>query len=92
MPGGEAFDDLWERAGRVLALWEALGDGRVLACAHKAVNRVIIARALGLPSEGVWGMPQPQACRNVLVLEDGAWRAALVGDASHLPDEMRSES
>jgi broad specificity phosphatase PhoE len=92
MPGGEAFDDLWERAGRVLAHWEGLGEGRVLACAHKAVNRVIVARALGRSSAGVWGIPQPQACRNVLVHEDGTWRAERIGDTAHLPDEMRSES
>jgi len=92
MPGGEAFDDLWERAGRVLARVQADGGRNVLACGHKAINRVILARALARPSRGVWQIPQPQACRSVLRLDGGAWQADLVGDDAHLPAGMRSES
>jgi probable phosphoglycerate mutase len=91
MPRGESFPDLWARAGRALGALEAAG-GVVLAVAHKAINRVIIARALGRPSKGVWGIAQPQACRTVLEGTDGSYRAALLGDASHLPAELRSDS
>ena len=90
MPGGEAFNDLWERAARALAAIEAL-EGHVFACAHKALNRVLIARALGLPSKGVWDIPQPQACRSVLAFEGGEWTAEILGDATHLPDQLRSD-
>ncbi len=106
MPGGEAFDDLWERAGRLLVrLCEA--EGTVLACAHKALNRVLIARMLGRPSKGVWQISQPQSACTVLVrvlapsadsdasanLDASAdWSAERVGDVSHLPPELRSDS
>lgn len=91
MPGGEAFDGLWERAGRAL---EALGkaEGAVLAVGHRALNRVLIARALGRDSKGVWGIAQPQACRTVLVGEKGRLRAEALGDVAHLPPELRSDS
>jgi len=52
---------------------------------------VLIARALGRPSKGVWDIPQPQACRTVLVHSGGRWAAEVIGDASHLPDELRSD-
>jgi probable phosphoglycerate mutase len=91
MPGGEAFDRLWERAGRALALLAKAG-GTVLAVGHKALNRVVIARALGRDSKGVWGTPQPQACRTVLVGEGGRFRAEILADVSHLPPELRSDS
>ena len=93
MPGGEAFDDLWERAGRLLEALESSGAESMLACGHKGINRVVLARALGRASRGVWRIPQPQVSRSVLVRdEDGVWRAELLGDVSHLPPELRSDS
>jgi broad specificity phosphatase PhoE len=90
MPGGESFAALWERAGRAL---ERLGAGeRVLAVGHKAINRVVIARALGRSSKGVWGIAQPQAGRTVLEADGGPWRVVLLGDTSHLPSALRSET
>ena len=91
MPGGEAFDDLWARAGRALSALSRAG-GTVLACGHKAINRVLIARALGRPSRGVWQIEQPQAGRTILVEENGGFTAERIGDASHLPAELRSDS
>jgi len=91
MPGGEAFDDLWDRAGRLLEQLVAGGGDVVLACGHKAINRVLIARALGRPPKGVWDIPQPQTGRSVLQFVQGAWRAEMIGDVSHLPAELRSE-
>jgi len=90
MPGGEAFDDLWERAGRLAERLDA--GGITLACAHKAINRALVARLLGRPTKGVWDIPAPQASLTVLVREDGGWRAERVGDVSHLPEELRSSS
>jgi broad specificity phosphatase PhoE len=91
MPGGESFDGLSERAGRALATLGNAG-ARVLAVGHRAINRVLIARALGRDSKGVWGIAQPQACRTVLVGEKGRFRAEVLGDVSHLPPELRSDS
>jgi len=98
MPGGEAFDDLWERAGRVYAELEGGGGTTVLACAHKAFNRVLVARMTGRPTKGVWQISAPQASYNVLrkdglLRRDGErWIAERVGDVSHLPAELRSDS
>jgi len=91
MPGGESFADLWERAGRVLALLQGAGES-VLAVGHKAINRVLIARALGHEAKGVWGIAQPQACVTELALLDGRWSVGLLGDGSHLPPELRSDA
>lgn len=101
MPGGERFDDLWARAGRVLDLLaRSLNDlaaaGRegatLFACGHKAINRVLIARALGLPSRGVWRIPQPQASLTVLLREGDRWREERIADVAHLPPDLRSDS
>jgi len=92
MPGGEAFDDLWARAERVAAELEAGPGETILAAAHKAFNRVLVAVMTGLPSKGVWQIPQPQASRNVLVRSGDGWTATQIGDVSHLPSELRSSS
>jgi broad specificity phosphatase PhoE len=91
MPGGEGFDDLWERAGAVLDRMSSGPGETVLVCAHKAINRVIIARALGRPSKGVWDIPQPQACFSVLERRDGGWEAETIGSVEHLPSGLRSD-
>ena len=92
MPGGETFDDFWARAERVAKRLEEEPGETVLAAAHKAMNRVLVAVMTGLPSKGVWQIPQPQASCNVLVRTDGGWKAELVGDVAHLPPELRSSS
>lgn len=92
MPRGEAFPDLWRRAGRALELLEGSAAGTVLAVGHRAINRVLIARALGREAKGVWGIAQPQACRTEIVAEGGRYRATLLGDVTHLPPELRSET
>jgi broad specificity phosphatase PhoE len=92
MPGGEEFDALWVRAQRVLDLIASAGGRSVLACGHKAINRVIIARALGRPAKGVWAIPQPQACRTVLQRGPEGWRAEVIGDVAHLPAGLRFDT
>ena len=94
MPGGETFDEIWERAGNALKRIRECGAQTVLACGHKALNRVLIARALGRPSKGVWAIPQPQACRTVLVRGNGngTWTAETIGDTSHLPATLIASS
>ena len=91
MPGGEAFDALWERAGRVLAAILDGGGETVLACAHKAINRVLVARAANRGSKGVWDPPCMQASYSVLVRAGDAWRAEVIGCVDHLPAGLRSD-
>jgi broad specificity phosphatase PhoE len=88
MPGGESFEEVWERAGLVLKRVQDCGAQTILACGHKALNRVLIARALDRPSKGVWAIPQPQACRTVLVRTNARWSAETIGDVSHLPPPL----
>ena len=92
MPGGEEVDALWERAQRVLDSIVADGGRSVLACGHKAINRVIIARALGRPAKGVWAIPQLQACRTLLHRGPEGWQAEIIGDVAHLPAGLRSDT
>jgi probable phosphoglycerate mutase len=92
MPGGETFDSLWERATRVAQELEQGPGDTILAAAHKAFNRVMVAVLTGLPTKGVWQIPQPQASYNVLVRTGDGWEATHVGDVSHLPPELRSSS
>jgi len=92
MPGGESFDEFWERAQRALDAVSRHESGRVLVCGHKAINRAMIARALNMPTSKVWPIPQPQLGLSIIVREAGVWRAEKLGDASHLPDKLRSES
>ena len=92
MPGGESFDAVWERAGRILARIGGEPGACALICAHKAFNRVFLARATGLPTKGVWDLAQPQACRSVLVRAGAGWTAERIGDVDHLPPELRSSS
>ena len=92
LPGGEAFDAFWERAGRVLAWVESLAAETVLLCGHKATNRAVLARAEGRKPAEVWGIRQPQASVSVLVREPEGWRVERAGDDSHLAPEQRSDS
>lgn len=65
-PGGESFALL---AARVLPALEDLAgrtEGDLLIVGHAGVNRVIIARALGLPLEKLLDIPQDYGCLNVL--------------------------
>lgn len=92
MPGGESFDELWERAGDVIDRLQSDGHETVLVCAHKAINRVLIARMLDRPTKGVWQIPQPQAGLSELIRSGDGWIAETIGDVEHLPTGMRSES
>ncbi|HQY49101.1 MAG TPA: histidine phosphatase family protein, partial [Thermomonas sp.] len=66
MPGGESLQMVLERA------WPALeracvglgADDTLLVVAHDAVNRVLLARILGLPLAKLWGFRQAPATLN----------------------------
>ncbi len=70
-PGGESFQEL---AARV---WPAFEDVRrqaaafpaALIVAHQAVNRCILAKLLDIFPEGLFDIPQNEACLNTLRLD-----------------------
>ncbi|HQQ58302.1 MAG TPA: histidine phosphatase family protein, partial [Thermomonas sp.] len=96
MPGGESLQMVLDRA------WPALeracvglgADDTLLVVAHDAVNRVLLARILGLPLAKLWGFRQAPATLNLLQgdsvetlevvrLNDCAHHTALFGEAKH---------
>ena len=96
MPGGESLQQVLDRA------WPAFmtacagvdADGTLLLVAHDAVNRVLLARILGLPLARVWSFRQAPATLNLLEgpdptrlevvrMNDASHVAGLFGEARH---------
>jgi alpha-ribazole phosphatase len=66
-PGGENWDQFRNRVLR--GLYQILDEGRgktILLAAHAGVNRVILAKALGLPFKRMFFMDQAYACLNII--------------------------
>ena len=96
MPGGESLQMVLERAWPALERASVgLGtDDTLLVVAHDAVNRVLLARVLGLPLAKLWGFRQAPATLNLLQgdsvetlevvrLNDCAHHTAFFGEAKH---------
>lgn len=97
MPGGESLQQVLDRAWPAFTTACAdLGtDDTLLLVAHDAVNRVLIARILGLPLGRIWSFRQAPATLNLLEgsdpthlevvrLNDASHVAGLFGEARHL--------
>ena len=97
MPGGESLQQVQDRAWPAfVSACAGLGpDDIALVVAHDAVNRVILARLLGLPLARIWTFRQAPATLNLLEgpepgrlevvrLNDAAHVAGLFGEARHL--------
>lgn len=85
MPGGESLADVRARAWPALrALAARHGGETILVVAHDAVNKVLLATALGLGVEAFWRIKQDNACLNVIEEVDGSFRVALLNSTVHL--------
>ena len=97
MPGGESLQQVQDRAWPAfVSACAGLGaEDIALVVAHDAVNRVILARLLGLPLARIWSFRQAPATLNLLEgpepgrlevvrLNDAAHVAGLFGEARHL--------
>ncbi len=97
MPGGESLQQVQDRAWPAfVAACAGLGPEEILlVAAHDAVNRVILARVLGLPLARIWSFRQAPATLNLLEgpepnrlevvrLNDAAHVAGFFGEALHL--------
>lgn len=95
-PGGESLQQVLDRAWPALArACAGLGEDDVLlVVAHDAVNRVLLARILGIPLARLWGFRQAPATLNLLQgpqvdalevvrLNDATHHTALFGEAVH---------
>ncbi len=72
MPGGENLTQVWERA---LTVWrqiaEQVGTGTGLVVAHDAINKAIIAGALGAGPEDFWRFKQGNGSVTVIDYPEG---------------------
>lgn len=73
IPGGESLEDLAER---ILPVFQDIireNQGReVCVIGHAGVNRVFLAKLLGMPMDRVFRLDQEYACLNLIdVFEDG---------------------
>jgi probable phosphoglycerate mutase len=95
-PGGESLQQVQERAWPALVrACAGLGpDDTLLVVAHDAVNRVLLARLLGMPLAKLWTFRQAPATLNLLEgptpdalevvrLNDCTHHTALFGEAKH---------
>lgn len=89
LPGGESFRDVAARA------WPAFQEAcaglgaeeTVLMVTHDGVNRVLLARILGLDLSRVWAFRQAATCLNLLEGNDlDSLQVVRLNDASHLHD------
>ena len=96
MPGGESLQLVLDRAWPALArACEGLGaEDTLLVVAHDAVNRVLLARILGLPLAKLWTFRQAPTTLNLLEgssvdalevvrLNDCAHHTPFFGEAKH---------
>lgn len=69
-PGGESLSDVSRRVEAALSglLDRYPSGGTVLVIAHAGINRVLIARSIGLPLDQVFSLDQDFACTNILDL------------------------
>lgn len=86
-PGGEPAE---AALARVLALMDDLArrfpGGRVVACGHRTINRLLLARAQGLPlDEFRRRVPQDNAALNIVRVQVGGLVEVLaMNDTAHL--------
>ena len=96
MPGGESLQQVLDRAWPAfVSACAGLGpEDTLLLVAHDAVNRVLLARILGLPLARIWSFRQAPATLNLLEgsdpnhleivrLNDASHVAGLFGEAKH---------
>lgn len=86
MPGGESLQMVLERAWSALArACAGLGaDDTLLVVAHDAVNRVLLARILGLPLARLWTFRQAPTTLNLLEGDDvDALEVVRLNDCAH---------
>ncbi|MFH2125351.1 MAG: histidine phosphatase family protein [Pseudomonadota bacterium] len=73
IPGGESLEDLAERIIPVFQDIIGENQGReVCVIGHAGVNRVFLAKLLGMPMDRIFRLDQEYACLNLIdVFEDG---------------------
>ena len=90
-PGGETAFHVAARAAPVLErIREAHADGKVLVVSHKATIRVLMCTLLGLDVRLYRDrLSQPVASLSRFELGSSGARLTMLGDVSHLPEDLR---
>lgn len=85
IPHGETFAEVQQRAMAALEEIAAAHEGEtVLAAAHGAVNRTILAGVLHMPLRYIWSLRQDNTAVNILRYEEGRWLLELMNSTAHL--------
>lgn len=71
LPEGESLADVEARAWPAFTGWIDATDGDVLCVLHGGVNRILLARVMGLPLSSFWRVSQDPTAVNVVELPQG---------------------
>ena len=86
-PNGESFPVVQQRAVAGINELVKKHEGQVIAIvAHGAVNRTILAEALGLPLRNLWRIRQDNTAVNVIRYDEGFRNVELVNSTFHLSE------
>lgn len=87
---GESYGDVLRRAWPVIdrLLTEHAGE-RIVVVAHNVVNRVVVAKLLGLEIRRAQGLYQGNGCINVIRRRDERTELLTYNSLFHLPVELR---
>ena len=90
-PGGENFAEVYERTAKKIEEIAEKHDGEtVLIISHGGVIRTLIARWLGYPIRELRRVkPMGNTAITIAEYENGKAKLLLIGDNSHLPEDMR---
>ena len=85
LPGGENLATVLERSKAAVTELVARHAGKtVVLVGHQVVNKVLVCWLLGLDNSHYWRMTQDNACLNVFVHADDAFRVVTLNDTCHL--------
>lgn len=87
---GESYGDVLRRAWPVVdeLLTRHVGE-RIIVVAHNVVNRVLIAKLLGLEIRRAQGLHQGNGCVNLIRRRDGRTELVTYNALFHLPGDLR---
>ncbi|MGM0653416.1 MAG: histidine phosphatase family protein, partial [Bacillota bacterium] len=86
-PGGENLKKAADRAEE--GIYRAAGNnpgGHTIIFAHRAINKVLLCRLLGLGEPGFWKIRQDTACLNELAYGSRNFILVKLNDTCHLQD------
>ncbi len=89
-PGGETLKNAADRAEK--GIFQAVKnnpEGHTIIFAHRAINKVLLCRLLGLGEQGFWKIRQDTACLNELAFSNRSFILVKLNDTCHLRDMER---